>query len=134
MLRSTQNYPDELTAMADPAPDPTTESNDPAPAEAPAAADATDEKEKKGSSEEVVGSAAMRPIFLGNLKPNYQADDVKAIFEKPILPPGQEGTLQPITVERLDQKRGYCFVFLKDATTAADKDNAERFVAAISGM
>ena len=124
--------------MADPAPDPATESKDPAPAEAPAeepaAADATDAKETKESSEEVVGSAAMRPIFLGNLKPNYQADDVKAIFQKPILPPGQEGTLQPITVERLDQKRGYCFVFLKDATTAADKDNAEKFVAAISGM
>ena len=124
--------------MADPAPDPATESKDPPPAEAPAeepaAADATDAKETKESSEEVVGSAAMRPIFLGNLKPNYQADDVKAIFQKPILPPGQEGTLQPITVERLDQKRGYCFVFLKDATTAADKDNAEKFVAAISGM
>lgn len=124
--------------MADPAPDPATELKDPPPAEAPAeepaAADATDAKETKESSEEVVGSAAMRPIFLGNLKPNYQADDVKAIFQKPILPPGQEGTLQPITVERLDQKRGYCFVFLKDATTAADKDNAEKFVAAISGM
>jgi len=117
--------------MADSAPDPSSESKDPAPAEPPAA-DAIEEKEK---AEGVVGSAAMRPIFLGNLKPNYQADDVKAIFQKPILPPGtEEGAFQPITVERLDQKRGYCFIFLKDATTAADKDNAERFVAAISGM
>ena len=108
------------------------ESKDPAKAEAPAD---TSAEVKKESSEDGVGSAAMRPIFLGNLKPNYQADDVKAIFQKPVLPPGtEEGAFQPIEVERLDQKRGYCFVFLKDASSAADKDNAERFVAAISGM
>ena len=94
-----------------------------------------DQDEKTESPDDVLGSAAMRPIFLGNLKPNYQADDVKAIFEKPLDPPGSEpGSFNPITVERLDQKRGYCFVFLKDAVTAADKNNAERYVAAISGM
>jgi len=108
------------------------ESKDRVKAEAPAD---TSAEVKKESSEDGVGSAAMRPIFLGNLKPNYQADDVKAIFQKPVLPPGmEEGAFQPIEVERLDQKRGYCFVFLKDASSAADKDNAERFVAAISGM
>lgn len=108
------------------------ESKDPPPAEAPMDASA---EAKADSSEDGVGSAAMRPIFLGNLKPNYQPDDVKAIFQKPILPPGTEdGAFAPIEVERLDQKRGYCFVFLKDASSASDKDNAERFVAAISGM
>jgi len=120
--------------MDDPAP----ESKDPVKAEDTAGSpvEGTAEMDTKGdSSENGVGSAAMRPIFLGNLKPNYQPDDVKAIFQTPILPPGkEEGAFQPIAVDRLDQKRGYCFVFLKDATTAADKDNAERFVAAISGM
>jgi hypothetical protein len=94
-----------------------------------------DDKADAAESETVVGSAAMRPIFLGNLKPNYLADDIKAIFHTPLVPPGSEpGSFTPITVDRLDQKRGYCFVFLKDAVTAADKDNAERYVAAITGM
>ncbi len=118
--------------MDDPAP----ESKDPVKTEGTADSHTEGTADiKEDSSENGVGSAAMRPIFLGNLKSNYDPDDVKAIFQKPILPPGtEEGAFQPIFVDRLDQKRGYCFVFLKDATTAADKDNAERFVAAISGM
>jgi arginine/serine-rich splicing factor 4/5/6 len=115
-----------------PAQDPSSDTKDPTTAESGADSNA---ETKADSAENGVGSAAMRPIFLGNLKPNYQADDVKAIFQKPIEPPGSEpGAFNPMAVERLDQKRGYCFVFLKDAVTAADKDNAERFVAAISGM
>ena len=83
----------------------------------------------------VTGSTAIRPVFLGNLKPNYAADDIIRIFEQPVVPPGtEEGTYKPIPVDRLDQKRGYCFVFLKDAIVQDDKDNAEKFVAAISGM
>lgn len=83
----------------------------------------------------VTGSSAIRPVFLGNLKPNYAADDIIRIFEQPVVPPGtEEGTYKPIPVDRLDQKRGYCFVFLKDAVVQDDKDNAEKFVAAISGM
>ena len=31
-------------------------------------------------------------------------------------------------------KRGYCFVFLKDAANQAEKERAERFVQEISGM
>lgn len=83
----------------------------------------------------IVGSAALRPVFLGNLKMEYTGEDVIAIFHTPIAPSGTpEGTYRPIPVDRLDQKRGYCFVFLKDAVSQEDKDNAERFVAAISGM
>ena len=119
-----------------PAQDPSSDTKDPTTTEVGAdAKSSTDKDDKADSVENVVGSAAMRPIFLGNLKPNYEADDVKAMFHKPINPPGSEpGAFKPINVERLDQKRGYCFVFLKDAITAADKDNAERYVAAISGM
>jgi hypothetical protein len=83
----------------------------------------------------VSGSTAIRPVFLGNLKPTYNADDIMAIFHQPIAPPGTEpGKFKPIPVDRLDQKRGYCFVFLKDAVVQEDKDNAEQFVEAISGM
>lgn len=82
-----------------------------------------------------VGSAAMRPIFLGNLKPNFAADDILKIFDSPNATLGADpGSFRPIPVDRLDQKRGYCFVFLKDAVEGTDKDNVERFVAAISGM
>lgn len=124
--------------MDDPAQDPSRDMKDPTSVEAGTDANvqnSTEKNDKADSTENAVGSAAMRPIFLGNLKPNYQADDIKAIFHKPLNPPGTDpGTFNPINVERLDQKRGYCFVFLKDAVTAADKDNAERYVAAISGM
>jgi hypothetical protein len=83
----------------------------------------------------VSGSSAIRPVFLGNLKPTYHADDIMAIFHRPIVPPGTApGKFKPIPVDRLDQKRGYCFVFLKDAIVQEDKDNAEQFVEAISGM
>jgi RNA recognition motif-containing protein len=88
-----------------------------------------------GGGSSVTGSNALRPVFLGNLKPNYTSEDILDIFNKPITPPGAEpGTYKPVPVDRLDQKRGYCFVFLKDAVVQEDKDNAERFVAAISGM
>lgn len=125
----------EESAEADPANDnkvPTT-GGDSDGAEVKAGGEASVEKdERKGSSENGVGSPAMRPIFLGNLKPNVQADDITSIFQKPLDPPGSEpGAFRPIAVERLDQKRGYCFVFLKDAESAADKDNAERYIAAI---
>jgi arginine/serine-rich splicing factor 4/5/6 len=88
-----------------------------------------------GGEGEVVGSAAMRPVFLGNLKTDYSASEVSAIFSKPIVPPGTpEGSYAPIPVDRCDLKRGYCFVFLKDAATQADKERAEKFVSVINGM
>jgi hypothetical protein len=84
---------------------------------------------------EVVGSAAMRPVFLGNLKTEYSAAEVAAIFTRPIAPPGTpEGTYTPIPVDRCDLKRGYCFVFLKDAASQAEKERTEKFVTAINGM
>jgi hypothetical protein len=88
-----------------------------------------------GDTGEVIGSAAIRPVFLGNLVTNYSAGMVQDLFDKPIPPPNSpEGTYTPVHVDRVDLKRGYCFVFLKDATCQADKDNAERFVTAINGM
>jgi len=80
-----------------------------------------------------MGSAAMRPVFLGNLMPNFTAEDVSAAFEDPV------GVLkladhEPVSVDRVDIKRGYCFVFLKDATSQADKKRIEAFVSAINGM
>merc|ERR1740117_2803498 len=92
---------------------------------------------EEATTDSIVGGAAMRPVFLGNLKDNFSADDIMNIFHAPMsiaTPSADQDVFRPIPVDRLDQKRGYCFVFLKDAVDATDKDNAERFVAAISGM
>lgn len=83
---------------------------------------------------EVIGSAAMRPVFLGNLNSGYTPEEIMAVFEKPVQPKPDEITFEPMAVDRIDQKRGYCFVFLKDAMDQADKERAESFVAAVHGM
>lgn len=83
----------------------------------------------------VVGSAAMRPVFLGNLRPEYSSDKIEELFTRPIPPPGAaEGDYRPIPVDRIDVKRGFCFVFLKDAASQQDKEQTESFVSAINGM
>lgn len=93
---------------------------------------ATDAPDTKGN---VIGSPAIRPIFLGNLSGVFEAEKVSEVFTKPIIPSGMdEGSFKPFPVDRIDVKRGFCFVFLKDAATQADKDDAERFVSAINGM
>lgn len=87
----------------------------------------------KNGNDELIGSAAMRPVFLGNLIPGYSQEQVVEIFERP-WQPKPDVTYDPIPVDRIDQKRGYCFVFLKDARSQYDKDQAERFVSDINGM
>lgn len=79
------------------------------------------------------GSEAMPPVFLGNLLSNYSADAVTALFEGP-LQPSEKTNYFSIPVDRIDIKRGYCFVFLKDARSLADKENVEGFVMDINGM
>lgn len=87
------------------------------------------------SGGEVIGSSALRPVFLGNLNHTFTAADVIEIFERPIVPPDlPPDAYDPIPVDRVDLKRGYCFVFLKDAATQADKERAERFVSDLNGM
>jgi len=87
------------------------------------------------SSNDVLGSPALRSIFLGNLQLGYMPDDVREIFEKPRVPPNSpEGFYDPIPVERIDVKRSYCFVFLRDATSQEGKEKIEKFVSDINGM
>jgi arginine/serine-rich splicing factor 4/5/6 len=104
-----------------------------------AVAEAATVTSDQGEVREVIGSAALRPVFLGNLSNTYTAEDVTAIFEGPQQPPAgkedsQTRVYSPIPVDRIDLKRGYCFVFLKDAVTQQDKEQAELFVAALNGM
>jgi hypothetical protein len=81
-------------------------------------------------------SMALRPLFFGNLVQNYSTDRITDLFERPHtignLPNKEE--LQPIFVDRIDIKRGYCFVFFKDATSLEDKRRVESFCMTIQGM
>jgi len=93
------------------------------------------DNENNDSGSKVIGSAAMRPVFLGNLIPEYSSDKILELFTRPIPPPGAtEETYRPIPVDRVDVKRGFCFVFLKDAASQEDKEQAEKFVEALTGM
>jgi len=66
---------------------------------------------------------------------NYTPEGVTEIFEKPIAPSSAaEGTFRSIPVDRIDVKRGYCFVFLKDVSSQTEKELVQRFVSDINGM
>jgi hypothetical protein len=79
---------------------------------------------------------ALRPLFFGNLLLNYSTDQIKNLFEHPdridTLPNHNE--LSPIPIDRIDIKRGYCFVFFKDATSIQEKQRIESFCMTINGM
>ena len=55
-------------------------------------------------------------------------------FLTPLLHAHSGDPRRPIPLDRVDMKRGYCFVFLKDASSAAEKERVENYVADISGM
>jgi hypothetical protein len=78
-------------------------------------------------------SEALPPVFLGNLLQSYSADAVTELFERPIQP-SEKTNYYSIPVDRIDIKRGYAFVFLKDARGPEDKLNVEGFVMDINGM
>ena len=71
-----------------------------------------------------------RPVFLGNLNHYVISSDVEKIFTEPITDDGAA----PVPVDRVDLKRGFCFVFLKDAENQDEKDRAEAYVSRINGM
>ncbi|KAL3782639.1 hypothetical protein ACHAW5_007364 [Stephanodiscus triporus] len=88
------------------------------------------------------GNLYLRPIFFGNLSHDCLATDVEKLFLNPPPPPTggggmDEGTGEvraPFDLERVDMKRGFCFVFLKDPPTIEEKSRCEDFVEEINGM
>ena len=80
------------------------------------------------NSSNIIGSAHIRPIFLGNLDMNVTAEDISDLFTRPAL------NASPMSVERVDLKRGFAFVFMNDAQTQEDKDRIEQYVDGIQGM
>jgi hypothetical protein len=92
-------------------------------------------KEANGDDDAVVGSAAIAPIFMGNLMPEYTTDHVTQLFENsPSLSLSLDREYRPFPVDHIDLKRGYCFVFLKDADSQSFMNDIEAFVKAINGM
>jgi hypothetical protein len=91
----------------------------------------------------VIGSAAMPSLFLGNLYMDFSPEEIQAVFEQPFQPPPSSASdadspmtkqWEPVPVDHVDVKRGYCFVFLKDAKSQADKERVEAYVKAIQGV
>lgn len=74
------------------------------------------------------GSAHVRPIFLGNLEYGATTNEIEDIFLRPAL------DMPPMAVERVDFKRGFCFVFLKDIHSDEEKERVEKYVDGINGM
>jgi hypothetical protein len=76
----------------------------------------------------LIGSAHIRPIFLGNLDINVTAEDISDIFTRPY------SDMPPMPVERVDLKRGFAFVFMEPAKSEEDKARVETYVDRINGM
>lgn len=86
-----------------------------------------DQQEQRSDEMDTTGGGvAMPTVFLGNLDPNCIAEDVQDMFERHNEP--------PIPVLRVDMKRGFCFVYLKDAQSPADKERIQRYVEEINGI
>ena len=75
----------------------------------------------------VIGSAEIRPIFLGNLMPNCSGEAVLSMFEH-----SPRKDLPAPVVDRVDMKCGYCFV-LKAVTAQSLKKGVRLFVTVING-
>mmetsp|Transcript_15552 Transcript_15552/g.27893 ORF Transcript_15552/g.27893 Transcript_15552/m.27893 type:complete len:207 (+) Transcript_15552:82-702(+) len=82
------------------------------------------------------GNLYLRPIFLGNLSHNCVASDIETIFTNPSSGSSVDNgeVKMPVALDRVDMKRGYAFVFLKDPESLAEKERAENFVQEINGM
>jgi len=71
---------------------------------------------------------AIRSVFFGNVRPDCETEDIMGIFRRPILP-----GYDPISVQRIDLKKGFCFVFFNDAKSPDEKERTERYVMELNG-
>ncbi len=103
--------PPPAPAQAQDEPPPPSHTNGPGPSERP-----------------VIGSAHIRPIFLGNLDFGVTTDEIADLFARPAL------GMPPMSIDRVDLKRGFAFVFLNDAQSEDEKERVGRYVDGINGM
>lgn len=81
-----------------------------------------------GNDSSMIGSAHLRPVFMGNLDYNCTVEDIEDLFLRPMR------GMNPVAIDRVDLKRGYAFVFFQDARSQTDKEALERYVDEINGM
>jgi len=81
------------------------------------------------------GNLYFRPIFLGNLSHSCVASDIENIFANPAPGSMDNGEVKmPYPVDRVDMKRGYAFVFMKDPVSLEEKERLETYVVEMNGM
>ena len=70
------------------------------------------------------------PAFFGNLAHACLAIDIESLFLKPPPPAGgvSDFVRQPFALDRVYIKRGFCFVYFKDAPNMEEKRRTEDFV------
>jgi len=68
------------------------------------------------------GIPAIPSIFLGNLDYGTNVSDIRNIFGRPL--PGIGDGMAPMEVEKVDLKRGFCFVYLKQNFKSLEERNA----------
>mmetsp|Transcript_27973 Transcript_27973/g.43980 ORF Transcript_27973/g.43980 Transcript_27973/m.43980 type:complete len:186 (+) Transcript_27973:71-628(+) len=92
--------------------------------------------------------SGIRPIFMGNLSHSALSSDVEHMFRNPVSrgsggyggggeqekEEGMASEIAPFDLDRVDMKRGYCFVFLQDPKTIEEKNRIEAYVGEINGM
>eukprot|EP00984_Skeletonema_dohrnii_P021927 scaffold11059_cov72-Skeletonema_dohrnii-CCMP3373.AAC.1 len=90
--------------------------------------------------------SGIRPIFLGNLSHSALSSDVEHMFRNPVSRGSSYGTngeekeegmaseIAPFDLDRVDMKRGYCFVFMQEPKTIEEKNRIEAYVGEINGM
>jgi len=76
----------------------------------------------------VIGSAHIRPVFLGNLDLGVTTEEVADLFTHPAM------DIPPMSIDRIDVKRGFAFVFLNDVKSEDVKERISRYVDGLSGM
>jgi hypothetical protein len=87
------------------------------------------DQQQNGTDSAMIGSAHLRPVFLGLLDYHTTVEDIEDLFLRPTI-----RAMEAIPVDRVDLKRGYAFVFFREATSQADKERLERYVEEINGM
>merc|ERR1712232_305720 len=77
-------------------------------------------------------SFEQRAVFFGNLSTACTIKDIEDVFERPIL--NDVGLHGPIEIDRIDLKRGFGFIFLKNARSLDGRDAVEKYVQDLNGM
>ncbi len=86
------------------------------------------EPQNGNNGDAMIGSAHLRPVFVGNLDYGCTVEDLEDLFLRPMR------GMDPMPIDRVDLKRGYAFVFFQEARNQNDKDRLERYVDEINGM